>query len=237
MHTRASNSELVEPLAETERTLNRRLRRQNRRVMFERRNKRPEHPRVIYPTVLAINHFRHFLILLENFNPMDDEPMWTADRVVTPTLGPAITIPETANEFAIKENHLTLVKGNQFDGRIKTDPHTHVHEFLDVKKKIGWMNSMKELLNPGMKFVPLGLNEITQEALNTAAGDKGSSNSDTDKIMARIDAITMKMDAQYKEIQSRAKCNHRGGNHSTAECNDDDTPKSREKEAKFMQTF
>ncbi|GJR85620.1 reverse transcriptase domain-containing protein [Tanacetum coccineum] len=48
---------------------------------------------------------------------MDDEPMWAADRVVAPTPGSAITIPETANEFAIKGNHLTLVKGNQFDGR------------------------------------------------------------------------------------------------------------------------
>ncbi|GJW96299.1 hypothetical protein Tco_0178107 [Tanacetum coccineum] len=33
---------------------------------------------------------------------MDDEPMWAADRVVAPTLGSAITIPKTANEFAIK---------------------------------------------------------------------------------------------------------------------------------------
>ncbi|GJX71352.1 hypothetical protein Tco_0308523 [Tanacetum coccineum] len=33
---------------------------------------------------------------------MDDEPMWAADRVVALTPGFAITIPETANEFAIK---------------------------------------------------------------------------------------------------------------------------------------
>nr|GEY07779.1 reverse transcriptase domain-containing protein [Tanacetum cinerariifolium] len=46
---------------------------------------------------------------------MDDEPMWTADRVVALTLDFAITISETANEFSIKGNHLTLVKGNQFD--------------------------------------------------------------------------------------------------------------------------
>ncbi|GKC18032.1 reverse transcriptase domain-containing protein [Tanacetum coccineum] len=52
-----------------------------------------------------------------------------------------------------------------------------------------------------------------------------------------MDAMTMKMDAQYKEIQSRAKCNHCRGNHSTAYCNNDDTPMSREEEAKFMQTF
>nr|GEU91416.1 reverse transcriptase domain-containing protein [Tanacetum cinerariifolium] len=51
---------------------------------------------------------------------MDDEPMWAADHVVNPTPGSTITIPETANEFAIKGNHLTLVKGNQFDGiRVK----------------------------------------------------------------------------------------------------------------------
>ncbi|GKB34219.1 hypothetical protein Tco_0879161 [Tanacetum coccineum] len=34
---------------------------------------------------------------------MDDEPMWAADRVNAPTPGSAITIPETANEFAIKD--------------------------------------------------------------------------------------------------------------------------------------
>ncbi|GJT72117.1 reverse transcriptase domain-containing protein [Tanacetum coccineum] len=57
MHTRASNSELVEPL--------------------------PEH---------------------EHYDPIDDEPMWAADRVVALTSGSTITIPETATEFAIKGN-------------------------------------------------------------------------------------------------------------------------------------
>ncbi|GJZ92293.1 hypothetical protein Tco_0664358 [Tanacetum coccineum] len=63
---------------------------------------------------------------------MDDEPMWAADRVVASTPGLEIISPKTANEFAIKGNHLTLVKGNRFDDRIKTDPHKHVHEFLGV---------------------------------------------------------------------------------------------------------
>nr|GEW20046.1 reverse transcriptase domain-containing protein [Tanacetum cinerariifolium] len=102
------------------------------RVPFEQRNERPEHPRVIYPPVLNINHFDHFPNLLENHNPMDDEPMWAADRVIALTPSPAITIPENANEFAIKENHLTLIKGNQIDSRIKTDPNKQIHEFLGV---------------------------------------------------------------------------------------------------------
>ncbi|GJV62933.1 hypothetical protein Tco_1473761 [Tanacetum coccineum] len=88
---------------------------------------------------------------------MDDEPMWTADRVVASTPGSAITIPETANEFAIK----------------------------------------------------------------------GSSNSDTNKIMARMDAMTMKIDAQYKELQYRSKPN--------PDHNDDDNTQSVKKKQKFMQ--
>ncbi|GKC17381.1 reverse transcriptase domain-containing protein [Tanacetum coccineum] len=255
---------------------------------------------------------------------MDDEPMWAADVVVALTLGSVITIPETANEFAIKGNHLTLVKGNQFDGRIKTDPHKHIHEFTgicdmfkyrDTKNEAvllmmfllsltalfdrllreiqafsqhenetltdAWLR-MKEMLrnchghnlskgNITKNFYH-GLNEITQEALNSAAGgiflyktpnqayqlledkvllklnwvknqktklslkktiafgDEGSSNFDTDKIMARMDAMTMKMDAQYKEMQSRP-------NHSIPEYDEDDRPMSPKAEAKFMQTF
>ncbi|GKC77849.1 hypothetical protein Tco_1128623 [Tanacetum coccineum] len=116
MHTRASNCELVEPLPKPERTLNQRLCRRNGRVPFEQRNEPPSQPRVVYVPILDINYFRHFLDIHENYNPMDDETMWAADRVVAPTPGSTITIPETANEFTIKGNHLTLVKGNQFNG-------------------------------------------------------------------------------------------------------------------------
>ncbi|GJZ24762.1 reverse transcriptase domain-containing protein [Tanacetum coccineum] len=241
--------------------------------------------------------------------------MWAADRVVAPTLGSAITIPETANEFAIKGNHLTLVKGNQFDSRTKTDPHKHIHEFLricdmfkyrDTENEVvrlmmfplsltalfdrllreirafsqhenesltdAWLR-MKEMLQNChgynlsksniIKIFYHGLSEITQEVLNAEAGgiflyktpnqayqlledkvllkldwaknqktksslkktvafaDEGSSNSDTDKIMARMDAMTIKMDAQYKELQSHAK-------QPTSNLDDDDIPMSRE---------
>ncbi|GKB60111.1 reverse transcriptase domain-containing protein [Tanacetum coccineum] len=252
---------------------------------------------------------------------MDDEPMWAADRVVASTPGFAITIPETANEFAIKGNHLTLIKGNQFDGRTKTDPHKHIQEFLEICDMFKYRDTEDKVVRLMIRFFPTslfdrllgeirafsqhenesltdawlrmkemlrnchghnlskgniikifyhGLNEITQEVLNAAAGGiflykmpnqayqlledkvllkldwtknqktksslkktiaftvKGSSNSDTDKIMARMDAMTMKIDAQYKEFQSRSK---------QPNLDDDDIPMSREEEAKFMQTF
>ncbi|GJT69604.1 reverse transcriptase domain-containing protein [Tanacetum coccineum] len=40
--------------------------------------------------------------------PEHDEPMWVADRVVAPIPGSTITIPETANEFAIKGNIIKI---------------------------------------------------------------------------------------------------------------------------------
>ncbi|GKA38834.1 reverse transcriptase domain-containing protein [Tanacetum coccineum] len=86
---------------------------------------------------------------------MDDEPMWAADHVVAPTSGSTITILETANEFAIKGNHLTLVKGNQFYGRTKTDPHKHMHEFLEICDMFKYRDTKNEAVR--LMMIPLSL--------------------------------------------------------------------------------
>ncbi|GJT43509.1 reverse transcriptase domain-containing protein [Tanacetum coccineum] len=301
MHTRASNYELIEPLPKPERTLNRRLCRRNRRVPYDQRNNPPQHSRIVYPPILNIDYFCHFLDILQNYDLINDEPMWAADHVVAPTPYSVITILETTNEFSIKGNHLTLVKGNQFDGRTKTNPHEHINEFLRICDMFKYRDTENEgvrlmmfplsftgeaktwpdELNEGTietwdelrtafisRFFPPaffdrllkeirafsqhenesltdawlckkemlknchdhnlskgniikifyhGLNEITQDVLNVTAG--GNSNSDTDKIMARMDAMTIKMDAQYKELQSRAK-------QPTPDLDNDDIPMS-----------
>ncbi|GKE03570.1 reverse transcriptase domain-containing protein, partial [Tanacetum coccineum] len=155
IHTRASNSELAEPLPKPERTLNQRLHRQNKRVPYDQRNNPPQPPRIVYPPILNINYFCHFLDILRNYDPMDDEPIWAANHVVAPTLGSAITIPETANEFAIKINHLTLVKGNQFDGRTKTDLHKHIHEFLRICDMFKYRDTQNEVVR--LMMFPLSL--------------------------------------------------------------------------------
>nr|GEX66061.1 reverse transcriptase domain-containing protein [Tanacetum cinerariifolium] len=74
------------------------------RVSFEQRNAPPAQPKVVYASILDINYFCHFLDILENYNIMDDEPVWATDRVVVLTLGSVFTIPEPANGFAIKAN-------------------------------------------------------------------------------------------------------------------------------------
>nr|GFB70723.1 reverse transcriptase domain-containing protein [Tanacetum cinerariifolium] len=75
-------------------------------------------------------------------------------------------------------------------------------------------------------------NQKTKPSLKKtiAFADKGSSNFDTDKIMARMDSMTLKMDAQNKELQTHAK-------KTKPDLNKDDIPTSREEEDKFMQTF
>ncbi|GKA21848.1 reverse transcriptase domain-containing protein [Tanacetum coccineum] len=228
MHTRASNSELVEPLPEPERTLNRRLRRRNKRVPHDQRNNPSQHPRIVYPPILDINYFCHFHDILRNYNPMDDEPMWVADRAVAPTPGSAITILKTANEFSIKGNIIKIfyhglreitqeVLNAAAGGIFLYKTPNQAYQLLEDKVllKLNWAKNKK-----------------TKSSLNKtiAFADEGSSNSDTDKILARMDAMTIKMDAQYKELQSRAK-------QTTSDLDDDDIPMYREEESKFIQTF
>ncbi|GKA02782.1 reverse transcriptase domain-containing protein [Tanacetum coccineum] len=71
------------------------------------------------------------------------------------------------------------------------------------------------------------LNHLTKKTV--AFVDEGPSNSDTKKIMARMDAMTMKMDAEYKEMKSRSN--------SISKYDEDDQPMTPEVEPKFMQTF
>ncbi|GKC15246.1 putative reverse transcriptase domain-containing protein [Tanacetum coccineum] len=130
-----------------------------RRVPYDQRNNPPQNPRIVYLPILNINYFRHFIDILQNYDLMDDEPMWAADHVVASTQGSAITIPETANEFAIKGNHLTLVKGSQFDGRTKTDLHKHIHEFLRICDMFKYRDTENEVVR--LMMFPLSL---TREA-------------------------------------------------------------------------
>nr|GEV12681.1 reverse transcriptase domain-containing protein [Tanacetum cinerariifolium] len=168
------------------------------RVPFERRDELPEHPRVIYPPILDITHFHHFLSLLENHNPMDEEPI----------------LNETTQEAL-----------NVADGGIllyKTP--NQAYQLLEDKVllKLDWANNQKP--KPYLKKI-------------IAFAYEGSSCVDTNNIMARMDAMTLNMDDQYKEMKSCNECNRCGGNHSISDCNDDDTPITHEEEAKFMRTF
>ncbi|GJW24403.1 reverse transcriptase domain-containing protein [Tanacetum coccineum] len=242
MRTRASKSKLVEPLPKPERTLNRRLRQRNRRVPFEQRNDPPQHSRIVYPSILDINYFRHFLITLQNLYHMDDEPMWAADRVVAST-------PGICDIFKYKDTENKVVCLMMFPLSLTGEAKTWLGELNE-----GTIETWDELQTDFISqfFPPTLFDRLLREIQSFSQHEnetltdawlrmkemlinchghnlsKGSSNSDTNKIMAQIDAMTMKMDAQYKEFQSRS---------NQPNLDDDDIPMSREEEAKFMQTF
>ncbi|GKG07820.1 hypothetical protein Tco_0333652 [Tanacetum coccineum] len=78
---------------------------------------------------------------------MDDEPMWAADRVVAPTPSPAITILETANEFAIKESVICL--NIEIHKKKLSALWCFLYHYLE-KQKSGLTNLTKEQLKTGM---------------------------------------------------------------------------------------
>ncbi|GJT58660.1 reverse transcriptase domain-containing protein [Tanacetum coccineum] len=132
-----------------------------------------------------------------------DEPMWAADHDVAPTPSSAITIPETANEFAIKGNIIKIfyhglseitqeVLNAAAGGIFLYKTPNQAYQLLEDKVllKLDWAKNQKTK---------------TSLKKTIAFTDEGSSNSNTDKIIARMDAMTLKMDAQYKELQNHAK--------------------------------
>ncbi|GJS87639.1 hypothetical protein Tco_0770275 [Tanacetum coccineum] len=143
---------------------------------------------------------------------MDDEPMWASDCVVAPTPASAITIPETANEFSIKEV-LNAAAGGIFLYKTPNQAYQLLEDKVILKLNLAKNQKTKSSLKKTVSFAA-----------------EGNSNFDTNKIMARMDAMTRKMDVHYKELQSRAK-------QPTPDLDDDDIPMFCEEEAKFMQTF
>ncbi|GJX88228.1 reverse transcriptase domain-containing protein [Tanacetum coccineum] len=83
----------------------------------------------------------------------------SSDHVSLRTGSADSRILETGNEFAIKGNHLTFVKGNQFDGRTKTDPHKHIHEFIGICDMFKYRDTENEVVR--LMMFPLSL---TREA-------------------------------------------------------------------------
>ncbi|GKC10418.1 hypothetical protein Tco_1007200 [Tanacetum coccineum] len=184
---------------------------------------------------------------------MNDEPMWAADHVVALTLVSAITILETANEFSIKafsqhENE-TLTDAWLCMKEMLRNCHGHnltkgniikifYHGLSKITQKVlkavaGGIfhcktpNQAYQLLEDKVLLkLDWTKNQKPKSSLKKtiAFADEGSSDANTDKIMARMDAMTMKIDAQYKEMQS---CS----NNSKHEYDEDDKPMSPEEEA------
>ncbi|GJZ47449.1 reverse transcriptase domain-containing protein [Tanacetum coccineum] len=102
---------------------------------------------------------RTYLQVKDNYDPMDDEPMWAADRVVASTPGSAITIPETVNEFAIKDTKNEVVRLMMFPLSLTGEAKT-------------WLDELNEdLLKHGMKLQLFSLAFFSQLLFGPSPGE------------------------------------------------------------------
>ncbi|GJY08733.1 reverse transcriptase domain-containing protein [Tanacetum coccineum] len=186
-----------------------------------------------------------------NYDPMDDEPMWAADRVVASTPGSAITIPETVNEFAIKDTKNEVVRLMMFPLSLTGEAKT-------------WLDELNEdLLKHGMKLQLFSLAFFSQLLFGPSPGEirvfsqhemflnrslgfsKGNALklpwsqsfqrqhyknihhglSETRSSELPLLCLTLKMDAQYQKLQSNSK-------KTKPDLDEDDIPMSHEKEVK-----
>ena len=96
----------MKPFAEPEREFHRRLRDAKAR------------PTVRQPHVL--------------FEEMANEPMWRTRQAAPAVPTPPVRKPDTAENFEIKGQFLSMIRELTFDGKVNNAPNQHVENFLDI---------------------------------------------------------------------------------------------------------
>ena len=122
--TRASSSEIVEPFSEPEREFHRRR--------IEGQVAQGEELPPIQEGEPVNSESETEEIHYDMADP-NDLPMWETRLTAPAGPPPAIRVPPiTADNFEIKGQFLSMLRENQFDGRMVSDPITHVENFLDT---------------------------------------------------------------------------------------------------------
>ncbi|GJS55036.1 reverse transcriptase domain-containing protein [Tanacetum coccineum] len=70
--------------------------------------------------------------------------MWSNIRTVAPTPSSAIIQRPISTNFRIKGTHMQMIWDNQFDGRIRSDPHRHVADFLEISNLFQYGENQEE---------------------------------------------------------------------------------------------
>ena len=122
--TRASSSEIVEPFSEPEREFHRR-RIEGQQGQGEEIPPNQEGDPSNSDSEVEEIHY--------DMADPNDLPMWETRLTAPAGPPPAIRVPPiTADNFEIKGQFLSMLRENQFDGRLVSDPITHVENFLDT---------------------------------------------------------------------------------------------------------
>nr|GEU29208.1 retrotransposon protein, putative, Ty1-copia subclass [Tanacetum cinerariifolium] len=74
----------------------------------------------------------------------DNQSMWPSTRIVALTSSFAIIQVSISNNFLIKGTHMQMIRDNQFDGRIRSDTHRHVADFLEISNLFQYGENQEE---------------------------------------------------------------------------------------------
>lgn len=94
----------------------------------------------------------------------DDQPMWSSTRTVAPTPSSAIIQRPFPNNFHIKGTHMQMILENQFDGRIRSDPHRHIADFLEINNLFQYGENQEEAVK--LRTFPFSLSGEAKIWLN-----------------------------------------------------------------------
>ncbi|GJS92275.1 reverse transcriptase domain-containing protein [Tanacetum coccineum] len=137
----------------------------------------------------------------------------------------------------IKSNHLTLVKGNQFDGRTKIDAHKYIHEFLRICDMFKYRDTKNEVVR--LMMFPLSLTgeeKTWLDELNEGTIETWDELQTT--FISRFFPQLFSTDSLEKsELSLNMKMNLEITQKVLNVTAGDDIPMSHEEELKLMQTF
>ncbi|GJR43814.1 reverse transcriptase domain-containing protein [Tanacetum coccineum] len=94
----------------------------------------------------------------------DDQPMWSSTKTVAPTPSSAIVQLPISNNFHIKGTHMQMIRDNKFDGRISSDPHRHVADFLEINSLFQYGKNQDEEVM--LRTFPFSLSREAKTWLN-----------------------------------------------------------------------
>ncbi|GJV50862.1 reverse transcriptase domain-containing protein [Tanacetum coccineum] len=96
-------------------------------------------------------------------NP-NDQSMWSSTRTVAPTPSSAIIQRPISTNFRIMGTHMQMIQDNQFDGRIRSDPHRHIAYFLEISSLFQDGENQEEAVM--LRTFPFSLSEESKNWLN-----------------------------------------------------------------------
>ncbi|GKE71419.1 reverse transcriptase domain-containing protein [Tanacetum coccineum] len=89
--------------------------------------------------------------------------MWSSTRTIAPT--PSFAIAQLPiHNFHIKSTHMQMIRENQFDGQIRSDPHRHIADFLKIGNLFQYGENQEEVVM--LRTFPFSLTEEAKTWMN-----------------------------------------------------------------------